>query len=205
MEEKLIIIGASGHGKVVADIALAENRWSEIAFLDDNPHLKTSLGLEIIGNVEEAEKFIDEYKMIVAIGNNETRHLIQKRLRKAGARFPILIHPKSVIAKEVEIGVGTVIMAGVIINCSTVIGEGCIINTGSTIDHDNNIGNFVHVAPGAHLAGTVNVGEYTWIGLGSTVSNNLNITSGSIIGAGAVVVRNIIDKGTYIGIPATKI
>ncbi|OLS02622.1 NeuD/PglB/VioB family sugar acetyltransferase [Tissierella creatinophila] len=201
MKKELVIIGASGHGKVVSDIALNLNRWNKISFLDDNLSLKTSMNLDIIGTIEDAPKFIDKAEMFVAIGNNSIRKRIQEDLKSKGANLVSLIHPSSIIGSHVNIGLGTVIMPGAIVNCETTIGEGSIINTGSTIDHDNIIGNYVHISPGAHLAGTVRVGDRTWIGVGAIVSNNINICEDSTIGAGGVVVKDIDIKGTYVGVP----
>lgn len=205
MKDKLLIIGASGHGKVVADIALNMNKWRTIVFLDDDDDIKNSLGLKVIGKTEEAFDLIDEYDIFVGIGNNETRKKILEELVNKGASIPVLSHPSVVIGEQVEIDIGSAIMAGVVINSSTKVGKGCIINTGSTIDHDCNIDDFVHISPGTHLAGTVKVGKSTWIGIGSVVSNNLSITDGCMIGAGAVVTKDITESGTYIGVPARRV
>ncbi|WP_342580948.1 acetyltransferase [Ureibacillus sp. FSL W7-1570] len=205
MKNKLLIIGASGHGKVVADIALKMNKWESISFLDDNQNLKSSMGIDVIGTTKDVHKFIDSHDVIVGIGNNSTREKIQSMLEKLGASIPVLIHPSAIIGNDVEIGIGTVVMAGVVINCCTKIGKGCIINTSATIDHDNIIEDFVHISPGAHLAGTVKVGQGSWLGIGSIVRNNIIITQNVNIGAGAVVVKNITESGTYIGIPAKKV
>ncbi len=205
MKDKLLIIGASGHGKVTADIALKMKKWKSIAFLDDNASLKTSMGLEILGNSNEVKRYIDEYQIFVGIGNNVTRQKIHLMLEEIGATIPTLIHPNSLIGEQVEIGTGTAVMAGAVINCCTQIGKGCIINTGSTIDHDNRIKDFVHISPGAHLAGTVKVGQGSWLGIGSVVSNNINITAHCIVGAAGVVIRDITEPGTYVGIPVRRV
>lgn len=205
MKRNLLIIGASGHGKVVADIALKMNRWESISFLDDNLTAKASLGFKVIGRAKDAIHRINECDLIVAIGNNVTREKIQENLEKQGASIPVLIHPNAVVGEEVEIASGTVVMAGVVINCCTRIGKGCIINTGSTVDHDNVIEDYVHLSPGARLAGAVRVGRGTWLGIGSTISNNISIHSGCIVGAGAVVIKNIIEAGTYVGNPVRRI
>jgi sugar O-acyltransferase (sialic acid O-acetyltransferase NeuD family) len=205
MKNKLLIIGASGHGKVVADIALKMNKWQEIVFLDDNENLKSSLGLKVIGKSSDIERHIENYDMFVAIGNNETRAEIQMKLEKEGASIPVLIHPTASIGEEVELLPGAVVMAGAIINCCSNIGKGCIINTGATIDHDNLIEEYAHISPGAHVAGTVKIGKRTWLGIGSVVSNNVIISEGCKIGAGAVVIKNITEPGTYIGVPARRI
>lgn len=205
MKNKLLIIGASGHGKVVADIALKMNKWQSIAFLDDDKSIKSSMGLEVLGTSGDVFTHIDEYEIFVGIGNNDTRQKIHEMLEIFGASIPVLIHPHAVVGEQVEIGVGTVVMAGVVINCCTNIGKGCIVNTGSTIDHDNNIEDFVHISPGVNLAGTVKVGQKSWLGIGSVVSNNVTITSESILGAGSVVVKDINEPGIYVGVPVRKI
>ena len=196
-----MIIGASGHGKVIADIA-TKNGYSEIAFLDDNPDVTECAGFPVIGTVGDAEKYTDQ-DFIVAIGNPVIRNKIQSTLSEH--HIVTLIHPDAVVSRRVEIGRGSVVMAGAVINSDTVIGEGCIINTCASVDHDNHIGDFVHVAVGAHLCGTVTVGNHTWIGAGATVSNNVAICENCMIGAGAVVVKDIKETGTYIGVPAKKV
>lgn len=203
--KKLIIIGASGQGKVCADIALKMNKWDEIAFLDDNPQIKSVLGLEVVGNTKDAIKYVDKCDFFVGIGDNETREKIQEKLEESGANIPVLVHPNAVIGEDVQIGIGTAVMPGVVINCSTRIGKGCIINTGATIDHDNVIEDYVHISPGVNLAGSVMIGYRSWLGIGSTVIDNLIITNMCVIGSGAVVTKNIYESGVYIGIPARRI
>jgi sugar O-acyltransferase (sialic acid O-acetyltransferase NeuD family) len=205
MKDKLLIIGASGHGKVVADIAMKMQKWKSIAFLDDDKNIKSSMGIDIIGSSEKVFELKDEYEVFVGIGNNATRQAIQEGLVKVGASIPVLIHPKAVIGEKVEVGIGTAIMAGTVINSSTIIGRGCIINTSSTIDHDNIIEDFVHISPGVHLAGTVKVGYRSWLGIGSVVINNVSITSECKVGAGAVVIKDITEPGTYVRVPAKKV
>ncbi|MDI2587667.1 acetyltransferase [Psychrobacillus sp. NEAU-3TGS] len=206
MKNKLLIIGASGHGKVVADIALKMNKWKSIAFLDDDDdNIITSMGIKVVGKSIDVNKHLKDWDIFVGIGNSVTREKIQEQLEAEGASIPTLIHPKSVIGEQVELASGTVIMAGVVINSCTKIGKGCIINTSATIDHDNIIEDYVHISPGVHLAGTVKVGRGSWLGIGSIVINNVNITSGCKLGAGSVVVKDITELGTYIGVPALKI
>ncbi|WP_078431937.1 acetyltransferase [Metabacillus halosaccharovorans] len=205
MKKKLLIIGASGHGKVIADIALKMNKWEKIAFIDDNKSIKSLIGIEVIGTTEQIHDYLEDYQIFVGIGNNDTRQKIYEMLNNIGADIPVLIHPNAVVGKQVEIGIGTAIMAGAVINCSTKIGKGCIINTGSTIDHDNYIEDFVHISPGAHLAGTVKVGQGSWLGIGSIISNNVIITNGCMLGAGAVVIKNITEPGVYVGVPVRRI
>lgn len=205
MKCSLLIIGCSGYGKVVADIAVKMNKWKTIAFLDDDESINTSMGLEVIGKTTDVLMYKDESDFFVAIGNNATRQKIQEDLIEKGINVVNLIHPSTVIGADVEVGIGTAMMAGVVINSSTRIGKGCIINTGSSLDHDNVIEDYVHISPGANLAGTVRVGKESWIGIGSVVSNNVNICSGCKIGAGAVVVKDITEPGTYVGVPVRRV
>lgn len=197
---RLIIIGASGHGKVVADIA-ALCGYKDIVFLDNDPTISSCAGYPVLGPDTMTKELGGD--IFVAIGNGETR----KRLidRDAGRTFPVLIHPSAVIAESVNIGIGTVVMAGAVINPDAKIGRFCIVNTCSSIDHDCIIRDFSHISVGAHLSGTVTVGNGTWIGAGVTVINNINICSRCIIGAGAVVINDIDESGTYVGVPAKKI
>ena len=204
-KDKLLIIGASGHGKVVADIAIKMNKWKNVFFVDDNENIKSSMGIEVIGKLSDVYKYIDNFDVFVAIGNNVIREKIQEQLLNTCASIPVLIHPNAVIGEQIEFGSGSVVMAGAVINCCSKIGKGCIINTGVTIDHDNILEDYVHISPGAHLAGTVVVGKGTWIGMGSSIINNININSNCIIGAGSLVLKNIIELGTYVGIPARKV
>lgn len=205
MENRLIIIGASGHGKSVADAAIKENRWKEVVFFDDNEAIKSSMGLKVMGRSKDVFKYIDEADFFVAVGNNSIREKIQEMLLLEGASIASIIHPSAVIGTNVVIGVGTVVMAGVVVNSSSVIGKGCIINTSCSLDHDNILGDYVHISPGANLAGDVKIGKGSWIGVGSTVSNNVDICSSCIIGAGAVVISDIIKAGTYVGVPVKRL
>lgn len=203
--DKLIIIGASGHGKVAADIAIKMNKWKNIAFLDDNIIIKSTMGFDVIGTTLDAIAYKNEADFFVAIGSNTTREKIQEKLVDKGINVVSLIHPSAIIASEVEINIGTVIMAGVVINSCTKIGKGCIINTSTSLDHDNFIEDYVHISPGSNLAGNVNVKKGSWIGSGSTVINNIIIRENCVVGAGAVVIRDLPANCTAVGLPAKPI
>ena len=96
-------------------------------------------------------------------------------------------------------------MPNAVINARSKIGKHCIINTASVVEHDNEIGDFTHVSVGAKLGGTTTTGKKCWIGIGATIKNNISICGDVLIGAGAVVVKNVDEKGTYIGIPCKKV
>ncbi len=197
---KITILGASGHGKVVADIARL-NGYDEITFLDDDVTVTKCGGYPVTGRCEEA--LLHDNDIFVAIGNPAQRKEFMELL--FAKSIQTLIHPDAVIAEGVEIGTGTVVMAGTVINPGTRIARGCIINTCSSIDHDCILEDYVHISVGAHLSGTVEVGANTWIGAGATVSNDVRICSGCLIGAGTVVIRDIEVPGTYIGVPAERL
>ena len=200
--KQLVIIGASVHGKVVADIA-RRNEYDDILFLDDNDRLEHCDSYPVVGKCTDFAKYDCDFA--IAIGNAEIRQSIQRQLEAAGKTVVTLIHPAAVIVENVQFGAGTVVMAGAVINPGARIGAGCIINTCSSVDHDCVLGDFVHVAVGAHMAGGCAIGGRTWIGAGATIINNIHICSDCMIGAGAVVIRNIEKSGTYVGCPARKI
>ncbi len=203
MEKQLVILGAGGHGKVIADIAKMSG-YTDIIFLDDNRDKKECAGYPICGPL----KAVSEYRhrdMVVAIGNCNARREIQTRLEEHNIKLATLIHRNAVVADDAVIGAGTVVMAGAIINPATVIGKGCIINTASSVDHDNRIGDFVHISVGTHLAGTVSIGDCSFVGAGAVVIPNINICRDCTIGAGAVVIRNATEGGVYVGVPAKRL
>lgn len=206
MSKRLLIYGASGHGKVVLDAAEAAS-WEVLGFADDDP---TKDGMELCGcsvvacGLAETVNLAEhtETSVVVAVGSNKQRRRILETLSAAGVTIATVIHPDAVISETASIGRGSVIFAGVVVNADAKVGDNVILNTGATIDHDNVIGDHAHISPGANLGGTVSVGEETHVGIGATVSNNLSIGARSIIGAGAVVVRDIPDDVVAYGCPA---
>lgn len=197
---RLVIIGAGGHGKVIADIA-ERNGYREIVFLDDNKAVTECAGYPVIGGSQDVDRL--DTDVILGIGDAKVRRRIQESLKNMN--LVTLIHPDAVVARDVILGEGTVVMAGAVINPGTEVGRGCIINTCSSVDHDCKVGDFVHVAVGSHLCGMVVVGDEAWVGAGATISNNISVCHGCVIGAGAVVVKNIEQEGTYVGVPVRKV
>lgn len=200
--KRLVIIGASGHGKVVADIAV-KNGYERIDFLDDDESVKECGGYPVIGKSADAAQYGCD--VFVAIGNKEIRRRMQDNLENIGVKIPALVHPAAVIADSASVGAGSVVMAGAVINPGSVIGRGCIVNTCASVDHDCIVCDYTHVSVGAHLCGTVEVGAGTWIGAGAVISNNISVCSECMIGAGAVVIKDIKEAGTYVGVPVRKI
>lgn len=200
MSRRVVIIGASGHGKVVADIIRCSGD-EVLGFLDDDTTLpNTFIGLPLLGTVDSYKAYDAEF--VIAIGNEKIRERITKKLV---VTWYTAIHPSAVIAESASIGEGSVVMANAVINPGSVVGKHCIINSSAVVEHDNRISDFVHVSVGAKLAGNVKIGKGTWIGIGATVSNNVNICGGCMIGAGAVVIKHIDEPGTYVGFPVWRI
>jgi sugar O-acyltransferase (sialic acid O-acetyltransferase NeuD family) len=199
--KSIAILGASGHGKVIADIAECCG-FSSIVFFDDYSTGKVG-PWHIVGNSVELNSKISHFDAIaVGIGNNLIRQKKILELKKNNANLPALIHPSAVISKYSSIGYGTIICAGAIISTCVSIGDGNIINTSSTVDHDCTLNNFVHVSPGAHLAGGVHVQDRAWIGIGATINQLIHIGSDAIIGANSAVIKNIPPSATAVGVPS---
>lgn len=195
----LIIIGASGHAKVIADIAEKTNRKIK-GFLDDN--VKEFFGRQILGGVNDADCFKDKCEFVIAIGSNEFR---KKYSQSHKLQYATLIHPSAQIGLDVHFGEGTVVMANTAVNSCARVGKHCIVNTGAVIEHDNCLADFVHISPNATLAGTVSIGELTHIGAAAVIINNISVCNNCTIGAGCVVINDITDSGVYVGNPARKI
>jgi sugar O-acyltransferase (sialic acid O-acetyltransferase NeuD family) len=199
----VLILGAGGHGKVVADILQCQDIKS-IGFLDDNPKLwKTEyFGLPVLGPISDLHQYHPK-GIIAGIGSNKIRKKIVATIEaEYNSLWVNAVHPRATIAASVRLGYGVVIAAGAVVNADTIIGNHVVVNTSATVDHDCVIEDYVHVAPGAHLAGTIHVEEGALIGIGASVIPNLSIGSWAIIGAGASVVRNVPPDVTAKGVPA---
>jgi sugar O-acyltransferase (sialic acid O-acetyltransferase NeuD family) len=203
--KKIMIIGAGGHGQVVADIyLLCEQKESMrlVGFIDDDESLIGNVFFDrpVLDKLSNLQKYSFD-KILVAIGKNDIRQNVVNKIERQGIAFSQAIHPTSILAKNVEIGVGTTICAGAVINTGSRIGNHVILNTGCTVDHHNDIGDFVHIAPGCHLGGDVTIGEGTLIGIGALVLPQCSIGKGCTIGAGAVIIKNIPDYSVVVGNP----
>lgn len=202
MAKDVIIIGASGHGKVIADIILRSGD-RVLGFLDDNPLAPSHIfGFPLLGKTADYPRF-SQCHFIIAIGNASVRRRLAQQM--GNVQWYTAIHPKATVSDlGVTIGEGTVIGAGAVVNPGAAIGCHCIINTNAAVEHDCKLGDFVHISVSAALGGTVTVGDECWIGIGACVRNNLTICRGVTVGAGAAVVKNILEPGTYVGVPARK-
>lgn len=202
MKKALLILGAGGHSSVVTDVAKLQG-YSSIFYLDDKKNSQDDN--QIIGTCCEVNKYLKDHDIFVGFGNNEVRKYWITYLKNQNASIITLIHPSAILGSNVKIKEGTIIMANAVIQANTIIEEGCIINTAATIDHDCTLQKFTHICPGVHIAGGVEIKESCWIGIGSSIIQQICIEKEITVGAGAVVVENLIEKGTYVGVPAKKV
>jgi sugar O-acyltransferase (sialic acid O-acetyltransferase NeuD family) len=200
---KLALLGASGHGKVIAEIAELIG-YNDVIFFDDAwPAKKQIEAWFIEGDTESLIARKNEFDAcIVSIGNNSIREKKQCDLQQQGLCLASLVHPNAVVSRYASVNVGTVIMAGAVVNAFTKIGRGCIVNTGATIDHDCLLHDFVHISPGVHLAGDVRVSACSWIGIGASIKQGMSIGAKTTIAAGSVVISNIPADSIALGVPA---
>lgn len=201
--KRLALLGASGHGKVVADAAQASG-WDMVVFFDDAWPLRKQNGhWPIAGDSNELLARLKDFDgVLVTIGDCAVRWDKYRVLQAAGASFATVVHPSAVVSRHAMLGLGTVVMAGAIVNIDAIIGHACIINTGATVDHDCRLGDAVHICPGAHLSGGVQVGNGSWVGVGAAVKQCIVIGERVMVGAGAVVVQAVAEGLTVVGNPA---
>jgi len=199
----LAIIGASGHGKVVADAAKSSGQWDDVVFYDDAWPSKNQNGnSEIVGNTQSLLALVEKPSIIIAIGNNKVRFEKQLQFANAGFNVARVIHPNAVISGNTSIGLGSVVLAGAVVNADAKIGQACIINTNAVVEHDCVLADAVHISPNASLAGGVFVGECSWLGIGSSVIQLKIIGKNVMVGANAAVVSDLPDNVKAVGVPA---
>ena len=206
----LLILGAGGHGRVLAEAALASGPFDDLAFLDDrydHPSFPSTIyGFPVLGPLSQVFDlgFANRYPFAaLGIGDSLLRSSWFDHLQSLGFQLPVIIHPSAWISPSAEIGCGSVIFAQSAVQTNVTIGSAAIVNTSSSVDHDVNLGDFVHICPGVHLAGEVRVGDHSLVGIGSSVIPQITIGSGVTIGAGSSVVTDIPDLVTAVGVPAS--
>jgi sugar O-acyltransferase (sialic acid O-acetyltransferase NeuD family) len=200
---RLLIWGASGHGKVVAEVA-RRSGFSILGFLDDDPTRWGGAwqGSIVVGGTAWIRSQTQVNAVVVAIGDNRGRARLQLEVEKLGVQLPFLCDPTAVISSTASVGPGTVVCPLAVINPDAEVGRGVIINSGAVIEHDCRVGDFAHVSPNATLGGGVHIGLRTHVGLGASVLPGIHIGDDAIVGAGAVVTRPVARGATVRGVPA---
>ena len=204
---RLLIAGAGGHARVVADAALATGRFTQVSFLDDRcPESATPSPWPIIGRLSDLGAICQDFdSFIPAFGDARLRLELLEKALAVGIDCESIVHPRATLSPYASVGVGSILCAGSIVAVGAAIGDGCIINTAATVDHDCSLGRGVNVCPGAHIAGSVAIGARTWLGIGAVAKQGIQIGADVVVGAGAVCVANIRDGVTVVGVPAREV
>jgi sugar O-acyltransferase (sialic acid O-acetyltransferase NeuD family) len=205
MASKVLVYGAGGHGKVVADILLSAKIKGLVGFVDDNKAQGTVLlGLPVLGDSHWLMEHVsnENFAVVLGVGNNATREIIAERCRTAGIEVLTAIHPSAVIARSANVLPGAVVMAGAVINSEARIGMGAVVNTGAVVEHDVIVENYAQLMPNATMAGGARLGVCSILGAGAVILPYIVVGCRTTVGAGAVVVSDLPDHVIAIGVPA---
>lgn len=199
----LAILGASGHGKVIADAA-EQLGWQSVTFFDDAwPELEENGPWTVKGDTKALATGSSAFDgVVVGIGSNQIRAEKHSELARAGANLVSIVHPSAVISPHASVGAGTVVFANAVVNPCAVVGAGVIVNTGAVVEHDCVIGDFAHISPNAVLAGGVILGQRVWVGACASVRQLIAVGQTSVVGMGAVVTKDVEAGVTVVGNPA---
>ena len=203
---RLWIIGAGGHGCVLAELALRVGSWDSVGLLDDKQNRPAlDIGLGVLGTSDMLESSqLPGDSFLVGLGDNRSRLNLLRSLNSTSSAVT-LVAPEACIAPSCTLGPGSVVMPGAILQSGVSIGEGCILNSGCVVEHGVTLGDGVHVSPGACLGGDVSVGDCSWIGIGASVVHGVAIAADIVVGAGGVVVDSLSVSGTYAGVPVRRL
>lgn len=200
--KKVILIGNGGHSRVIQEMIRKSNEYELVGILDQSLEAYYEEDSIFHDHTDNLSYYKDQAYFVIAVGDNKLRKKIVKEHDLTNDDFISIIDTSAIIASDVSIGVGTVVMPGVVINPGTIIGNHSIINTRAVVEHDNVIENFVHISPNATLAGTVRVRNLSHIGAGAVVIPNKTVQENVSVGAGAVVVEDAERNTVIVGVPA---
>ena len=208
MSLRVLVVGASGHAKVVVDAIRSMGEMDLIGIVDrDEPVGQTVHGLPVLASDRDVERVVEAHAIeavVVAIGDNWTRGEVARAIKAKvpTITFATVVHRAAQISRDAAIGEGTVVFAGAVVNPGARVGRHCIINTNATVDHDCTLADDVSIAPGATLGGNVLIGESSSVGLGANVIHSVSIGRHSVVGAGATVLTDLPDQVVAFGVPA---
>lgn len=201
---RLFVIGAGGHGRVVADAARCAG-YADIVFVDDAiAEGSKVMGHPVLGGLDRFHRVpvTEPLHFIVAFGRNDQRLTVHRDCLARGFQPVTVVHPAATVSRHASVGAGSAVFAGCVINPGAVLGEAVIVNTGATVDHDCLLRDGVHLSPGVHLGGAVEIGERSWLGVGVSVRNAVRIAADVMVGVGAAVTSPLDRPGIYVGVPA---
>jgi len=175
-----------------------------LGFVDDgaNDSRGTVLGLPVLGDAAWLDGRAGQVEILITVGAPRIRRALALRLSAQGHRFATVVHPTAVMTPWVQVGQGTLVMAGCTFTVDTVVGSHAVLNPGCTLAHDVHVGDFVYLSPGVHLAGRVSVADGAYLGVGATVLPSCRIGAGSLVGGGAVVTKDVPADRVVAGVPA---
>ena len=204
--EKIILIGAGGHTKVLIDVINSKKEFSIEGLIDKEANVELGGKYSIIGTDEDLYNIYKDgikfaFVGVGGLGNLQIRNKIYRNLKNIGYKVPVLIHENSIVSEYATIDEGTCIMPGCVINSGVRIGKNSIVNSGAIVEHDCIIGENVHLSPGSVLGGNVNINNNTHIGLGAKIIQGIKIGKNVTIGAGTVVIDDIEDNAVVVGVP----
>ncbi len=208
---RVLIVGSSGHARVIVDIIERCGLHEIVGLLDDNkPKDAAEIGYPIVGGVSDLPDLVRRLNpqgYFIAVGDNWNRGLVAARVESLAPGLSAItaIHPGAEIARTASVGQGTAVMAGAIINSGATVGRFCIINTRASVDHDCRVEEFSSIGPGATLAGNVRVGAYSAVCLQACAAEKTSIGSHTVVGAGSVVLHDLPDEVLAYGTPARVI
>jgi len=203
----IVIIGASGFGREVAWLIENSDNWNVIGFVDDNKDLenKSVNDYPVLGTIDFLLNVNEKTNAVVAIGNPQIRKKIVERLQSnTNISFPNIVDKDVIIDKTVMLGFGNIICKGNILTTNIEIGNFNHINLNCTVGHDVQFNDYITVYPGVNISGNVIINDCVEVGTGTKIIQGKKIVKETVIGAGSVVVKDIIENGTYIGIPAKQ-
>jgi len=206
---EIVVIGGGGHAKVLISL-LKKLGWEILGFTDEQDR-DFILGIPYLGDDSVLPDVLSTHQhcsAVIGLGKvdaSAARAQLQREIRELGFDSPVVVSPRAVVNEEVELGPGTAVFDGAVVNSGTVVGGHCILNTNSTVEHDCRLDEHVHVAPGAIVSGSVVIGDGCMIGAGSTLVQDVIVCPGCLIGAGATVITDIDIPGVYVGNPARRI
>jgi UDP-perosamine 4-acetyltransferase len=200
----VVILGASGHAKVIIRILEEMHDWDIIGCTSAGRGAEEPLGCPVLGGDDVLPGLLASgvRHAFVAIGDNRVRRRVSEEVRQVGFTLINAISPRALISPGVQLGCGVAVMAGAVIQADALVGDGAIVNTGATVDHDCRVGPYAHIAPGVNLAGRVKVGEGAFLGIGSCVVPGIRIGPWAVVGAGAAVIEDVPEAVTVVGVPA---
>jgi sugar O-acyltransferase (sialic acid O-acetyltransferase NeuD family) len=202
----VFVYGASGHGKVVADILVSKGDAEFAGFVDDREELRGTkvLGFPVFGDNEWLRQETSKSRVAIAlgVGDSRCRQLLADRCSRWQIDILTLVHPAATVSRTAEMCRGAVVMAGAVVNPDAKVGTGAIVNTGAVVEHDAEVGDYAHLAPNAAMGGASQLGAFSHLGLGAVVRECIRIGHHTTVGAGAAVVKNLPDHVVAIGVPA---